>query len=250
MPVFAIADPHLSFGTPKKSMEAFGPLWINYTDKMKEEWKKRITKDDLVLIAGDISWALKLQDALVDLQWIDDLPGTKVMIKGNHDFWWSSPAKMEKVMPSSIHFIQNNVFNWQDISIGGVRLWDTPEYNFSQYVEFVENPLSKKEKKDFFQTSEEDEKIFVRDLERLKLSLAQLDKAAKTKIAMTHYPPLGADLKPSRASQILEQFGVNICVFGHLHSLKKGLSLFGEARGIKYYLTSCDYLDFTPIQIL
>jgi len=250
MSIFAIADPHLSFSTPDKSMEAFGPLWANYTERMEDAWRKLVGQDDLVLIAGDISWASSLEDALVDLRWIDALPGTKVMIRGNHDYWWSSSQKMAKVMPSSIHFIHNNAFLWNDIAIGGSRLWDSKEYSFQEFIQFQENPRAKKKVLEEEDHSEAAEKIFTRELERLKLSLNLLDKGARMRIAMTHYPPISWDLKPSRASLILEQYHIDVCVFGHLHSIKKGVSFFGEARGIKYLLTSCDYLDFTPIQIL
>lgn len=250
MGIFVIADPHLSFSTPDKSMEFFGPFWTNYTDKMQEAWKDCITEKDLVLIPGDISWAMNLNGALIDLEWIHALPGTKVIIKGNHDYWWSSSQKMAKVMPPSINFIYNNAFLWHDVAIGGTRLWDSKEYNFGSYIDFQENPRAK-EKKDKVpvDTEEQDEKIFVRELERLRLSLSQLNPEASLRIAMTHYPPISADLKPSRASAILEEFKIQICVFGHLHSVNKKLPMFGEARGIWYHLTSCDYLDFTPIKI-
>jgi hypothetical protein len=203
----------------------------------------------LVLIPGDISWATHLEDALVDLRFLDALPGTKLLLKGNHDFWWSSTAKMKPLMPPSIHFIYNNVFNWNDVSIGGTRLWDTDEYHFHEWIHFQENPRSD-EKMKGPKNNEEDERIFKRELERLALSLKGLNPKAKTRIALTHYPPIGPDLQPSRASQILEEYKIQICLFGHLHSLKKDKPYFGEARGVRYILTSCDYLDFSPLHIL
>ncbi len=248
--LWSISDPHLSFGVPNKNMDVFGPRWVDYTAKIETTWRSLIGKEDLVLIAGDISWAMNMEEVIPDLQWIDSLPGTKVMIKGNHDYWWGSTNKLTKIMPPSIHFIQNNVFNWNGVTIGGTRLWDSEEYHFNAFIDFQERkakpPLSREEWEEKKQT---DEKIFVRELERLSMSLKQLDPAAHTRIAMTHYPPIGADLKPTRASSILEQHQIDICVFGHLHSIKQDLSLFGEARGVKYVLTSCDYLNFTPIQI-
>lgn len=251
MSVFALADPHLSFGVPEKSMEAFGPLWQNYTQKIETEWRKRIKDEDLVLIPGDISWASHLEEALVDLEWIHRLPGTKLIIRGNHDYWWPSPTKLKASLPPSIHFIQNNVFNWKDLTIGGARLWDSEEYNFSRYIQFQENPRAQKKTQEEFEAQKEmNKKIFERELQRLELSLKQLNPQASTRIALTHYPPIGADLKPSRASLLLEKYQVQICIFGHLHNLKKDLPLFGEARGIRYILSSCDYLDFIPLQIM
>ena len=228
-------------------MEAFGPLWAGYTEKIEKHWRELISPDDLVLVPGDISWAMRLDDALVDLRWIDALPGTKVLIKGNHDYWWSSKTKLMKVMPPSIHVIQNDVFNWKDVTIGGSRLWDSDEYRFNHLVHFQENPSATKE----VPSKEEDRKIFDRELERLKLSLKQLNPSSTLRIALTHYPPIGTDLAPSRASAILEENGIQICVFGHLHSLKKtSAPLFGEIRGVRYILSSCDYLDFIPLKVL
>jgi len=248
MSIWALSDPHLSFGVLNKSMEIFGPLWIDYEQKIAQAWNSLIKSEDLVLIPGDISWALRLEEVLADLRWIHDLPGTKVILKGNHDFWWSSATKMAKVMPPSIHFIHNNSFNWNEVTLGGSRLWDTPEYNFQRYIHFQENPRAKKEPSPEII---DNEKIYKKELERLRLSLQQLNPKAKYRIALTHYPPIGADLQPSLTSAILEEFKIDICVFGHLHSLKKNSSpLFGEARGVKYILTSCDYLDFTPIRVL
>src|ERR1700733_9276880 len=108
MAVWALADLHLALSIPEKSMESFGEPWINYTAKIKDQWLKHIKTDDLVLIPGDISWAMRLEDAAVDLNWIHELPGTKVLIRGNHDYWWTSLSKVERILPPSIHLVQNN----------------------------------------------------------------------------------------------------------------------------------------------
>ena len=250
MTIWALSDPHLSFGTPSKSMEAFGPVWKDYQEKIKTAWCKLVADDDLVLLPGDISWAMKLEDALIDLNWIDALPGTKLLLKGNHDYWWPSSQKLAKALPPSINFIYNTAFHWKDATIGGSRLWDTEEYQFNDYIEYAFNPLATvKEEQNEEKRLEEERKIFDRELERLRLSLSQLKKEAKVRIAMTHYPPIGADLKPSKASKILEAAGIQICVFGHLHNVRKGSLPFGEARGVRYLFTSCDYINFTPVKI-
>lgn len=250
MRIWAIGDLHLSFGVKNKSMDIFGPKWEDHAKKIASSWKNLIHADDLVLVPGDLSWALKISEAVPDLEWVHDLPGTKVMIKGNHDYWWGSLKKIAEVLPPSIHLLQNNVFNWRGVSIGGSRLWDTPEYNFGEFIEFRENPKAKKQDHEKVVQEELNQKIFDREIERLKLSLSQLESDAKIRIAMTHYPPIGADLKPSRASQIIEEYNVEVCVFGHLHNLKANLDLFGEARGVRYLLTSCDYIHFQPIAVL
>jgi len=249
MRIWAIGDLHLSFGVKDKSMEVFGPDWENHAEHIADHWKALIHPEDLVLIPGDISWAMRLEEALIDLEWIDRLPGTKVMIKGNHDYWWGSLKKLTDILPPSIHLIQNNAFHWKEVAIGGARLWDTPEYSFQECIAFRENPQAKTASKEEAVQEDLSQKLFNRELERLTLSLKAMRPDAKLRIAMTHYPPIGAHLQPSRAAQILEQYQIQICVFGHLHSIQAGLSLFGQARGVRYILTSSDYLRFQPIPI-
>ncbi len=245
MTIWAIADLHLSFGVPEKSMEVFGPEWTDYAEKIKTNWLNVIGSEDLILIAGDISWAMRLEEAKIDLDWIEALPGTKVIIKGNHDYWWSSLSKVRQILPPSIHFIQNTAFNWNEYSIGGARLWDTDEYDFNAYIDFRESPVSSSK-----EAKPDQEKIFNRELERLELSLKNLDPSASKRLVMTHYPPISAALAPSRASQLLEKYRVDICLFGHLHNVRQGELPFGTSRGVEYHLTSCDYLDFKPLKVL
>lgn len=246
--IWAIADLHLALKIPEKAMDYFGPPWEGYVDKIANHWNGLIHKDDLVLLAGDLSWAMRLEDAQADLEWVASLPGTKVLIRGNHDYWWSSLSKLEKVLPSNMHIIQNNSFTWNEIGIGGSRLWDSAEYNFADCIDYKENPRAKKLGEQ--DNSEEAERIFVRELGRLELSLKSF-KNVKTKIVMTHYPPIGRDLKDSRVSELLEKYGVEICVFGHLHNVRQGIEpFFGEKNGVSYHLTSADYLDFKPIEVL
>ena len=246
--VWALADLHLSFGVPDKSMDVFGPAWERHAEQIAEHWLREIHPDDLVLLPGDISWAMRLNEVQADLDWIHKLPGTKVMIKGNHDYWWGSLKQVTSILPPSIHVIQNNSFRWKEIAVAGARLWDTPEYSFGQFIEFRENPRAR----DTEEAIQEDlgEKIFERELQRLEMSLKTLAPDAKTRIAMTHYPPISADLKPSRASALLEQYKVDICVFGHVHNIRGGLSLFGTHNGIRYVLAAADYTRFQPVALI
>lgn len=245
MKIWAIADLHLCFGAPDKSMEVFGSAWTNYVQRIEDNWKKTIHPEDLVLIAGDITWAMKLEGAMKDLNWIDALPGTKVILKGNHDYWWPTNKKLAAWLPPSIHFVNNNAFTIKDVTIGGTRLWDTKEYSFSELIHFVDHPFIQKKKID----QEKTEQIYNRELDRLRLSLEQLDPQATDRIAMTHYPPIGADLTESRASKMFEDFGINVCVFGHLHNVKKEKPLFGEKNQITYLFTAADYLHFKPMLV-
>lgn len=249
MAIWAIADLHLSFGVPNKQMDVFGPQWKNYTQKIAQHWQREISQDDLVLIPGDISWALHVEEALPDLEWIHRLPGTKVLIKGNHDYWWSSLSKLKSILPPSCHLIQNNSLTWQDCCIAGTRLWDVPGLNFNGIIDLKESagakPLTEKDE------TSESQKIYQRELGRLETSLKSMNPACKKRIVMTHYPPIGFNLQETEASRMLEKYHVDVCVFGHLHNVKSGLQLFGKHHGVTYYLTACDYLpDFQPLKIL
>lgn len=246
--IWALADLHLSFGVKDKEMDVFGAKWKDHPKKIQENWLRQITKDDLVLLPGDISWGMTPEQAKPDLDWIDALPGTKVMIRGNHDYWWTSLNKVEKVLPPSIHLVQNNVFRWNNFAIAGARMWDTPEFSFQQFIEYVDNPRANKLTA-VINDEAEMEKIYQRELGRLELSLKSLPRDSSIRIAMTHYPPIGANLSPSRVSELLEKYKIEMCVFGHLHNVKQDMPMFGIKDGVRYTLTSCDYLDFNPIQI-
>lgn len=230
-------------------MEVFGPPWIGYQQKIEKNWIENVDAEDLVLIAGDISWAIHLEDAKIDLDWIHRLPGKKVLLRGNHDYWWNSLKKVEGILPPSIHLIQNNAYVWRDYVIGGSRLWDTPEYGFRDIIHFVDRPGSISQLEEGKESLKEQERIFQRELGRLELSLKEMSKFPGHRLVMTHYPPIGTDLQASRASLLLEKYHVQTCVFGHLHNVKPHLDIFGIKNGVHYYLTAADYLDFTPLKI-
>lgn len=246
MAIWTIGDLHLSFNTPGKEMALFGSQWIDHHAKIAQFWDEHVHADDLVLIPGDISWAMRLEQAKMDLEWIDARPGTKVLIRGNHDYWWDSASKIRKALPPSLHIISNDAFLWNDVAIGGARLWDSKEYSFSSFIDMKETKSSAEPPvKDIV----EDEKIFEREVSRLALSLQAMNKNASLKIVMTHYPPISADLKDSTVSNMLKAAGIDIVVFGHLHSLKRDQKLFGIKEGVSYHLVSCDWLDFKLLKI-
>ena len=208
MTVWAIADLHLSFGVPNKKMDVFGPQWVDYTDKIEERWRALISDGDLVLIAGDISWAMHPEDALPDFKWIDSLPGTKFLIKGNHDYWWHSLSKIKTILPPSCHLIQNNSLTWNEISVAGARLWDAPELSFSNVIDFKNfgcvKTLTENDK------TQDSQRIYQRELGRLETSLKSMNPKAKQRIVMTHYPPIGANFQETEASRMLEKYRVDI----------------------------------------
>jgi len=248
MSIWALADLHLSISNPDKDMAIFGPVWKDYMTRIATNWKERVQPHDLVLIPGDTSWASSLDDAMPDLLWLDKLPGQKLLIRGNHDPWWASLTKMNRLLPPSLHALHNTAWLWHDVAIGGSRLWDSTEYTFQDYIIKKDNPKATKDLSAPYST--DDEKIFLRELDRLRMSLQNLAPHARVRIAMTHYPPIGPLLIPSKASQILEEFSVDICVFGHLHSIRPHSLAFGTLGTTTYKLVSADYVDFAPVLIL
>ena len=240
MNVFAIADTHLSFGEHiDKPMDVFGPAWSGYENRLKEAWVKVVEKDDLVLMPGDISWAMHLEDAMADLAWIDALPGKKLLLRGNHDLWWSSMAKMRGLF-ESIDFLQNDsrLYAENRIAVIGTRGWVCPG-----------DP-------DF---SSDDAKIYRRELLRLgmsaddlkaKLQASGLAASDVTVLAMTHFPPTAMDKKPTGFTDMLKDAGVKRAVYGHLHSERAfGNGPTGLYDGVEYALVSLDRLGCAPILV-
>ncbi len=231
MRIFAISDLHLP-GGQAKPMEIFGLHWVNHWEKIKENWRHAITSHDIVLIPGDISWAMTLEKAMVDLDDIGSLPGKKILIKGNHDYWWSSVSRLRERVHESIYVIQNDslkIGESSDLAFCGTRGWTTPGI------------------KDF---TAHDQKIFDRELNRLKLSL-DAAQGAKNIIVLLHFPPFDdKGQEESQVSQLIRQYPVQHVVFGHLHGDSlKGVTE-GQINGLTYHLVSCDYLDFNPKLII
>jgi uncharacterized protein len=246
MAVWAIADLHLAISIPDKNMDIFGPKWFKYMDRIKEHWEDSIGDDDLVLLAGDITWAKYLEDALIDLGWIDNLPGTKVMIKGNHDYWWGSIKKVKEILPPSIHLIQNDSFTFNDIAIAGTRLWDSDKIDYTPYF----NKKIRDELLNYKESEEHAQKIFNREVGRLETSLKAMDPKAKKRICMLHYPPITPTKENTVVTELLEKYKVDICIFGHLHNLGVDFPEIGVKNGIAYYLVACDHLNCHPLKIL
>ena len=249
MAIFAIADLHLSLSAPDKDMAIFGAVWEGYQQKIHQQWMQTVGPDDLVLVAGDICWAMKFDQALTDLAWIHDLPGTKILLRGNHDYWWSSMSKMRGLLPPSLHLLQNNSFTWGNlhenaVGICGARLWDTDAFSFLEHV-VVSGPKQPPSAPSEEQRLEQ-AKIFQREVQRLDLSLNALPSGTSSKIAMTHYPPVGPHLQPTAVSQLLDQAGVSTCVFGHLHSMQPESIGFGRVGHTLYRFVAADAIDFKP----
>lgn len=227
MALYAISDLHLSFAS-EKPMDVFGMHWYNHDERIKENWIRKISKEDTVLIAGDISWSMKMEDGMTDLQWIHELPGKKIISKGNHDYWWASINKLNKLY-ENMSFIQNNFFIYEDYAICGTRGW---------------TPMGDKH-------SEHDEKIYKREQIRLRLSLDKAKLAGyDKKIVMFHYPPVNEKFEPSDFTRIFEEYKVEKVVYGHLHGPSLRNVFQGNFNGVEYIMTSCDYINFDPVRIL
>lgn len=224
--IYSISDLHLSLSS-SKPMDIFGDNWKNHISKITDDWNSKVKEDDIVLIPGDISWALKLEDAIADLEYIDSLSGKKIIIKGNHDYWWGSYKKINELKFSTLFFIQNNSITINDVSFCGTRGWMIPEDG---------------------NLNEDDEKIFNRELLRLENSL----KTAESKdiVVLLHYPPFSKDGKRSKFVDRLEFYGVSYCVYGHIHRVFSDRNFIdGNINGIDYKLVACDYLDFKLCEI-
>ena len=228
MRIFAISDLHLSGHTPKP-MEIFGRHWEGHWDKLREAWRALVSDGDAVLIPGDISWAMALEQAAVDLDEIAALPGTKLLLRGNHDYWWSSIQRVRSALPHGMLAVQNDAVRLNGAVVCGTRGWTCPGSSSWE--------------------GGSDEKIYLREVIRLKLTLETARRMAAPGdelIAMLHFPPFNERQEPSGFSALLEEYGVNTAVYGHLHGLQPGAAFEGVKNGILYRMVSCDYLSFVP----
>ena len=225
MSLFAIADLHLSLGTDKP-MDVFRG-WDNYVDRLSENWRKLITDNDTVVIAGDISWAMKLSETEKDFGFIDSLPGLKILLKGNHDFWWDTVSKINRNLSdnnfNSIKILFNNSFIVDDYVICGTRGWTLED------------------------ETAEDRKILSRECGRLRLSLESAKDSGKEPVVFLHYPPIFGSQTQDEMIDILLEFNVKKCYYGHIHGMNLIKAAFsGEYKGINFKLISCDALGFVP----
>ena len=229
MSIFAIGDPHLSFAPGvDKPMDVFGEEWKDHAEKIKKSWLASVGDEDTVVIAGDISWGLKMEEAMADLKWIDALPGKKIMLKGNHDLWWSGIGRLNSLFDDMV-FIQNTCCKCEDVIICGTRGWMCPGSD------------------DF---SDDDRRIYDREVLRLGYSLEAASELDGEIIGFTHYPPTNDKKQPSGFTRLYEQYGVKNAYYGHLHrkeTYKRGIT--GNMNGVNYELISADKLGFSLLKI-
>ncbi len=224
MALYAIGDTHLSLGG-EKPMDVFGGAWENYVDKLREGFSA-VEPEDTVVLCGDLSWGMSLEQAQADFAFLNALPGRKLLLKGNHDYWWTTAAKMNRFFAAkgfdTFRLLHNNCHFYGETALCGTRGWFFEEHG--------------------------DPKVFNRELIRLEASL----KAAgeKEKLCFLHYPPRYQGYTCAEIVELLERYQVKACYYGHLHGGSHRLAMEGTCHGVEYHLVAADYLNFQPKKIL
>lgn len=228
MSLFAIADLHLSLGEDKP-MDIFSG-WNDYVQRLERNWKSIVTDDDTVVVAGDISWAMKLEETYVDFKFIDNLPGKKIFLKGNHDYWWGTKSKIDKFLAenslNSISVLFNNSYECDDFAVCGTRGW------------FLENDTP------------EDIKVLNREVGRLSTSIESALKTGKEPVVFLHYPPVYGGIECAEIMEVMLKYNIKKCYYGHIHG-QRGIKIAyeGNYKGIDLQLISCDRVAFTPVLV-
>ena len=235
MSVFVIADLHLATADSQKSMEVFGKRWKNYIQKMRDNWQRVVSDADTVIIPGDISWGLATSDALDDLLWLESLPGKKIIMKGNHDFWWSTASKLNKFFEENniktIKLLNNNALEVENYIVAGSRGWftDRSMQNVEEDVDY--------------------DKIVNREAIRLRMSLneavALRGDTDREIVVFLHFPPVWGEFVCSPIIDLLKEYNIKRCFFGHIHGVYSCPDAF-EFENVKFYMISADFLDFLP----
>lgn len=225
MALFVIGDLHLSLGG-SKPMDVF-PGWNDYVARLEKNWRKLVTPEDTVVLAGDTSWAMRLEDTKADFSFIQNLPGQKIILKGNHDYWWTTANKMNDYLKKegfdTLHILHNNAYAVDGYQVCGTRSW-------------------------IFTAGEaNDEKVMNREIGRLKLSLEAAGEGEK--IVFLHYPPMYPNSSAAQVVQVLQDYGVKQCYYGHLHGQSIRFAVQGTFDGVRYKLISADGLGFCPYRI-
>ena len=238
MALFVLSDPHLCLSVDKP-MDIFGKRWDNYVERIKTNWYENVTEGDCVVLPGDISWAMRLDEALDDFLFFESLPGTKIIGKGNHDYWWGTVGKINEFFAAneirSIKILFNNAYEAGGLAVCGTRGWYSGDGNMPVPDKNPEN-------------RPDDAKILNRECMRLDMSLTEGGKlcgGGLEKVAFLHYPPVFGDFANEDIMDVLCKHDVKRCYYGHLHGVNMN-AFVPEYRGVKMRLVSCDCINFTP----
>ncbi len=229
MALFVMGDLHLSLSSDK-SMDIFGG-WENYVERIKENWNREVSPEDTVVVPGDISWAMSLKEAVADFRYIHELPGRKIILKGNHDYWWTTAAKMNNFLAEngfdSIFILHNNHYAYENYGICGTRGWINDD------------------------SEPADAKVLAREAQRLETSIASAENAGLEPLVFLHYPPLyGNEYNPDLL-EVMYRHNIKRCWYGHIHGRKGHQNAVnGERDGIFFQLVSADYVQFCPVKIM
>ena len=229
MALFVMGDLHLSLSSDK-SMDIFGG-WENYVERIKENWNREVSPEDTVVVPGDISWAMSLKEAVADFRYIHELPGRKIILKGNHDYWWTTAAKMNNFLAEngfdSIFILHNNHYAYKNYGICGTRGWINDD------------------------SEPADAKVLAREAQRLETSIASAESAGLEPLVFLHYPPLyGNEYNPDLL-EVMYRHNIKRCWYGHIHGRKGHQNAVnGERDGIVFQLVSADYVQFCPVKIM
>jgi uncharacterized protein len=225
MTIYAISDLHLSFSNPKP-MDIFGSEWKDHHEKIAANWDKLVKDDDVVIVAGDISWALKFDQAQQDLEFINQRPGTKILLRGNHDYWWrrESTGKIQTQLPKNMLLMHAKAYVFENVGIAGTRGWRQ---------ELEDKKIGSK-------------KVLSREIDYFKKALGSIPDIVERKIAVLHYPPYETDMTLNAFAVILKEYNIDTLIYGHIHTNQY---LEGKIDGVMYKLVSVDHTGFRPVKV-
>ena len=230
MHIYAIGDLHLSGEPASKPMEVFGEHWRNHKEKVAANWQNTVTAQDTVIVCGDISWAMTLEEAAQDLDWLARLPGRKLLLRGNHDYWWNSMKKMQQFFADngfdSLHILHNNHYAFQQYGICGTRGWVSINGETA------------------------DAKVLAREVQRLEVSIQSALKEQLTPIVFLHYPPIYGNSYNYEILEVLHRYAITECYYGHIHGKAHQYAFEGVYEETKMHLISGDYIQFKPVKIV
>ena len=232
MALYTISDLHLPLGVDKP-MDVFGKSWENYVYRLEENWRANISAADCVVLPGDFCWAINLEEAKKDFEFLNALPGIKVLLKGNHDYWWDTLSKVENFMTAcgycDMHFVQNNCFVYENTAVCGTRFWQSPTFEH---------------------LSAQDMKIYQRELGRVELSLQAAQKTElKDIVLFVHYPPILNGNADAAFLSLVQKYGVRDVYYGHLHSVPHTFERIQTFEDVNFHLVSCNCIGFDPVLV-